>query len=113
MTISAHDFGHHILPRMIGREPVRAFTFSGRGTGAPGYWLDVGTVDAYFRANMDLLADTPGLDLYDKAWPIYSFQPSLPPPRVAVVPEPAGRPACPGTTSSRTGRWPRGGSGGR
>src|SRR5262245_65217482 len=88
-----HDFGHHILPRMIGREPVRAFTFSGRGTGAPGYWRDVGTVDAYFRANMDLLADTPGLDLYDKAWPIYSFQPSLPPPRVAVVPEPAGRPA--------------------
>ena len=87
-----HDFGHHILPRLIGREPVRAFTFSGRGTGAPGYWRDVGTVDAYFRANMDLLADAPGLDLYDKAWPIYSFQPSFPPPRVAVVPEPAGRP---------------------
>ena len=42
---------------------------------------------------MDLLADTPGLDLYDRAWPIYSFQPSFPPPRVAVVPEPAGRPA--------------------
>jgi glucose-1-phosphate adenylyltransferase len=75
---------------MIGRESVRAFTFSGRGTGAPGYWRDVGTVDAYFRANMDLLANTPGLDLYDKAWPIYSFQPSLPPPRVAVAPEPAG-----------------------
>jgi glucose-1-phosphate adenylyltransferase len=87
-----HDFGHHILPRVIGREPVRAFTFSGRGTGAPGYWRDVGTVDAYFQANMDLLADTPGLDLYDKAWPIYSFQPSFPAPRVAVAPEPAGRP---------------------
>jgi glucose-1-phosphate adenylyltransferase len=88
-----HDFGHHVLPRVIGREPVRAFTFSGRGTGAPGYWRDVGTVDTYFQANMDLLADTPGLDLYDKAWPIYSFQPSSPPPRVAVAPEPAGRPS--------------------
>jgi glucose-1-phosphate adenylyltransferase len=87
-----HDFGHHILPGMIGRQPVRAFTFSGRGTGAPGYWRDVGTVGAYFQANMDLLADTPGLDLYDKAWPIYSFQPGSPPPRVAVAPEPDGRP---------------------
>jgi glucose-1-phosphate adenylyltransferase len=87
-----HDFGHHLLPRVLGRESVRAFPFSGRGTGAPGYWRDVGTVDAYFRATMDLLADAPGLDLYDKAWPIYSFQPSSPPPRVAVAPEPAGRP---------------------
>lgn len=86
-----HDFGHHILPRIVGREPIRAFTFSGRGTGAVGYWRDVGTVDAYYRANTDLLVDPPGLDLYDKAWPIYSFQPSFPPPRVAVVPEPPGR----------------------
>jgi len=88
-----HDFGHHILPRIMGREPIRGFTFSGRGTGAHGYWRDVGTVDAYYRANMDLLGDPPGLDLYDRAWPIYSFQPSFPPPRVAVVPEPSGRPA--------------------
>ena len=48
-------------------------------------------MDAYYRANMDLLADPPGLNLYDKAWPIYSFQPSFPPPRVGVVPEPPGR----------------------
>jgi len=88
-----NDFGTHILPRLMDREPIRAFTFSGRGTGAPGYWRDAGTVDAYYTANMDLLADRPGLDLYDKAWPVYSFQPSFPPPRVAVVAEPAGRPA--------------------
>jgi glucose-1-phosphate adenylyltransferase len=87
----AHDFGQHFVPRIIGRESVRAFSFSGRGTGAPGYWRDVGTVDAYFQANMDLLDETPGLDLYDKAWPIYSSQASSPPPRMAVVPEPAGR----------------------
>jgi glucose-1-phosphate adenylyltransferase len=88
-----HDFGHHVLPRLMDREPIRAFTFSGRGARAPGYWRDVGTVDAYYWANMDLLADAPGLDLYDKTWPVYSFQPSFPPPRVAVVPEPPGRPA--------------------
>jgi len=86
-----HDFGQDFLPRVIGREPVRAFTFSGRGTGAPGYWRDVGTIDSYFRANMDLLADIPALDLYDKTWPIYSFQPSSPPPCVTVVPDAARR----------------------
>src|SRR4051812_2632195 len=86
-----HDFGTHILPRLLDREPVRAFMFSGKGTGAPGYWRDAGTVDAYYAANMDLLADSPGLDLYDRAWPVYSYQPSFPPPRVAVVPEPPGR----------------------
>ncbi len=87
-----HDFGHHVLPRVIGRAPVHAFTFSGGGTGGGAYWRDVGTVDAYYRANMDLVSDDPGLDVNDKAWPIYSFQPSFPPPRVAAGP-PVGRPA--------------------
>jgi glucose-1-phosphate adenylyltransferase len=88
---SGHDFGQDCLPRVIGGEPVRAFTSSGRGTGAPGYWRDVGTIDAYFEANMDLLSDAPALDLYDKTWPIYSFQPSSPPPRVTVMPDAARR----------------------
>ena len=87
----AHDFGQHFVPRIIGRESVRAFSFSGGGTGAAAYWRDVGTVDAYFQANMDLLGESPGLDLYDKAWPIHSSQLSSPPPRVRVVPEPARR----------------------
>jgi glucose-1-phosphate adenylyltransferase len=87
----AHDFGQHFVPRIIGRESVHAFSFSGCGTGPSGYWRDVGTVDAYFQANMDLLGETPGLDLYEKGWPIYGSQLSSPPPRVAVVPEPAGR----------------------
>ena len=87
-----HDFGHHILPRIIGRAPAHAFTFTGHGTGAAAYWRDVGTVDAYFRANMDLVSDSPGLDVNDKAWPVYSFQPSFPPPKVAAGPEPAGTP---------------------
>jgi glucose-1-phosphate adenylyltransferase len=87
----AHDFGQHFVPRIIGRESVYAFSFSGPGTGPSRYWRDVGTVDAYFQANMDLLRETPALDLYEKAWPIYSSHLSSPPPRVAVVPDPVGR----------------------
>ena len=87
------DFGHHTLPGIIGREAVYAFTYTGGGTGGGAYWRDVGTVDAYYRANMDLLADVPGLDLYAKAWPVYSFQPSFPPPRVANTEKPGGGPA--------------------
>jgi glucose-1-phosphate adenylyltransferase len=83
------DFGHHTLPAIVGRGDVYAFPYSGAGTGGEAYWRDVGTLDAYYRASMDLLADVPGLDLYDRAWPVYSFQPSFPPPRVAVAPEPA------------------------
>ena len=106
--------GSTSCPRIIGRESVRAFSFSGRGDGPQRYWRDVGTVDAYFQANMDLLGDTPGLDLYDKAWPIYSSS------RVPAAPRGgrarAGRAGVrrrSATISSRTGRWPRGGFGGR
>lgn len=88
---SGRDFGHDLLPRLIGQEQVHAFAYSGRGTGGGTYWRDAGTIDAYFQANMDLLADAPDLDLYDKAWPIYSFQPSFPPPKVALAPQPARR----------------------
>jgi glucose-1-phosphate adenylyltransferase len=84
-----HDFGLHILPRLIDREKVFAYTFSGTGTGGGKYWRDVGTVDAYYHANMDLLSDKPELDLYDQTWPIYGYQPTLPPPKVAVLPAPA------------------------
>jgi glucose-1-phosphate adenylyltransferase len=84
-----HDFGQQILPRLIGREAVYAYPFEAAGRGGP-YWRDVGTVDAYHRANMDLLADAPALDLHDQAWPVYGYQPTLPPPTVPVVPLPPG-----------------------
>jgi glucose-1-phosphate adenylyltransferase len=48
----------------------------------------VGTVDAYYQANMDFLGDDPPLDVNDKTWPIYSFQPSFPPPKIAAAPPP-------------------------
>jgi len=89
-VVPGRDFGHHTLPMIVGREDVRAFTYGAAGTGGGTYWRDVGTLDAYFRASMDLLADAPGLDLYDRTWPVYSFQPSFPPPRVAVTPVATG-----------------------
>jgi glucose-1-phosphate adenylyltransferase len=85
-----HDFGNHVLPRIIGRERVHSFTYSGLGTGGEAYWRDVGTVDAYYQANMDLLVAHPDLDVNDKTWPVYSFQPSFPPPKVTIVSEEAG-----------------------
>jgi glucose-1-phosphate adenylyltransferase len=86
------DFGQDLLPGLIGLEAIYAFDYCEGGTGGGAYWRDAGTVDAYFQANMHLLGEAPELDLYDKAWPIYSFQPSLPPAKVALAPRPPGRP---------------------
>jgi glucose-1-phosphate adenylyltransferase len=88
-----HDFGNHILPRIIERERVYSFDYTGVGTGGTAYWRDVGTIDAYYRANMDLLDDEPGLDVNDGAWPVYSFQPSFPPAKFAVTSRPHTQPA--------------------
>ena len=78
---SCHDFGRDVIPAMIGgRHSVFAFRFHDeRRPGA--YWRDVGTLDAYYDANMDLIADDPQLNLYDSTWPIRSYQPNLPPPK--------------------------------
>jgi glucose-1-phosphate adenylyltransferase len=79
---SCHDFGSDILPRAVARARVFAHDFAesctGRG-GAPPYWRDVGTLDAYWEANLDLTRPQPALDLYDEHWPIRSLQHQLPP----------------------------------
>ncbi|MET0535085.1 MAG: glucose-1-phosphate adenylyltransferase [Steroidobacter sp.] len=78
---SAHDFGHDILPSLIGHADVRAHLFANScvnmADGQP-YWRDVGTLDAYWEANIDLTRVTPQLNLYDKRWPIRTFQEQLP-----------------------------------
>jgi glucose-1-phosphate adenylyltransferase len=72
------DFGHGVLPDMIGRgDDVRAFVFGEEGS--PGYWRDVGTIDAYWAANMDLVGPTPELNLYDREWPVHTYQGRYPP----------------------------------
>lgn len=76
---SSHDFGKDIIPEMIERYPVLAYPFRDLNTGRTNYWRDVGTLDAYYEANMDLVSIKPELDLYDRSWPIHSYMPPLPP----------------------------------
>jgi len=76
---SAHDFGKDIIPSMIGKDQVFAFDFRRADQGEAGYWRDVGTITAYFEANMDLISVTPQLNLYDPQWPILTYQPPYPP----------------------------------
>ncbi|MBN2564394.1 MAG: glucose-1-phosphate adenylyltransferase [Candidatus Eisenbacteria bacterium] len=72
------DFGLGVLPDMVGREDnVRAFVFGDESS--PGYWRDVGTIDAYWEANMDLVSTTPALNLYDPEWPVHTYQGRYPP----------------------------------
>jgi len=80
---SSHDFGKDILPRLIASRQVMAYHFGGAtGRVTPDrYWRDVGTLDAYYQANMDLLKPLPPLDLYQADWPIRSYQAQTPPAR--------------------------------
>ncbi len=79
---SNHDFGRNIIPRMIeDGQRVFAYRFRDENRKAVPYWRDVGTLDAYYQANMDLIAVDPVLNLYDSTWPIRTFQPQNPPPK--------------------------------
>ena len=80
---SSHDFGKDIIPHLVSRYRVYAHRFSqscvgGRPEAGP-YWRDVGTIDAYWDANMELAKVTPDLNLYDDKWPIWTYQEQLPP----------------------------------
>ncbi len=80
---SGHDFGHDLIPDLVGRARVFAHDFERscipNETSQEPYWRDVGTVDAYWEANMDLVAVQPALNLYDPCWPIFTRQDQLPP----------------------------------
>jgi len=81
---SNHDFGKDIIPRMIQKDQVFAFDFRQGDPGGTGYWRDVGTIDAYFEANMDLVSVTPQLNLYDAHWPILTYHQPLPPAKTVL-----------------------------
>jgi len=76
---SEHDFGKNIIPRIIERYRVIAYPFRDPVRGGQAYWRDVGTVDAYWQANIELIGITPELNLYDQDWPIWTYQEQLPP----------------------------------
>jgi len=78
---SRHDFGHDIIPAWIAHGQVKAYLFGGTsGRVSPdNYWRDVGTLEAYFEANMDLLKPVPPLNLYQEDWPIRTYNGQQPP----------------------------------
>ena len=78
---SRHDFGHDLIPSMIDRFKVYAFPFLDENRKGDAYWRDVGTLDAYYEANMDLISIDPQLNMYDGHWPIRTYQPYYPPPK--------------------------------
>ena len=76
---SAHDFGRNVVPDSIDKLRVFAYPFEEVRTKAQNYWRDVGTVDAYYEANMELVQVSPELNIYDEQWPIWTYQEQLPP----------------------------------
>ena len=79
---SSHDFGKDVIPYVLPRYRVHAHRFAHSCVGMSGdtpYWRDVGTLDAYYEANMELLRVTPELNMYDTEWPIWTFQEQVPP----------------------------------
>lgn len=87
---SDHDFGKNIIPNFIDTHRVFAYRFQDKNNKATPYWRDVGTLDAYFQANMDLVEIDPVLNLYDRDWPIRTYQPQLPPPKFVFRDETGG-----------------------
>jgi glucose-1-phosphate adenylyltransferase len=76
---SSHDFGKDVLPRIIDKYRVFAYNFQDENKKDNSYWRDVGTIDAYHEANMDLVSVSPVFNLYDKSWPLHTWQQQYPP----------------------------------
>lgn len=76
---SSHDFGRDVIPNLIHNYRAFAYSFRDPVTQKKAYWRDVGTIDAFWQANMELIGVTPELNLYDREWPIWTYQEQLPP----------------------------------
>lgn len=76
---SSHDFGKDIIPGIIDSHIVNAYPFLDLQSGEQSYWRDVGTIDAYWAANLELIGVKPNLNLYDNSWPIWTYQEQTPP----------------------------------
>ena len=87
---SSHDFGHDLLPRLVSSHGVHAFPFRDENRKRDAYWRDVGTIDAYFEATMDLVEVDPLLNMYDEQWPIRTHYLTYPPPKFVFAGEGPG-----------------------
>ncbi len=84
---TSHDFGKDIIPKLVNTERVFAYNFLDENKKHAKYWRDVGTIDAYWEANMDLVAVDPTFNLYDKDWPLRTHAPQLPPAKFVFADE--------------------------
>ena len=84
---TSHDFGKDIIPSMVGSHKIYAYNFIDENKKQAQYWRDVGTLDAYWAANMDLVAVDPIFNLYDRHWPIRTFVPVVPPAKFVFAQE--------------------------
>jgi len=84
---SQHDFGRNIIPSLIHRAPVYSYRFYDENKKASKYWRDIGTLDAYFDASMDLCQVNPEFNLYDPEWPLRTYQPQAPPAKFVFAEE--------------------------
>jgi glucose-1-phosphate adenylyltransferase len=76
---SSHDFGKDVIPKLVDRKNALAYPFREAQRSGTGYWRDVGTVDSFWQANLELIGVTPDLNLYDNEWPIWTYQEQAPP----------------------------------
>jgi len=76
---SSHDFGNDIIPKIVNEHKVYASRFRDPETNTRAYWRDVGELDSFWEANMELIATEPAMDLYNPDWPIWTYQAQLPP----------------------------------
>ena len=84
---SNHDFGKDIIPRLIAEAPVYSYRFYDENKKAAKYWRDIGTLDAYFEASMDLVQVNPEFNMYDPEWPLRTYQPQAPPAKFVFAEE--------------------------
>jgi glucose-1-phosphate adenylyltransferase len=84
---SSHDFGKNVLPALIGQRRVVAYDFRDLNFKSVRYWRDVGTIDAYYEANLDLVSVSPEFNLYDTSWPIRTRMPQAPPAKFVFAQE--------------------------
>src|SRR6188474_2595778 len=84
---TSHDFGKDIIPSLISKVPVYAYRFEDPNKKASKYWRDIGTLDAYYEANMDLCHVNPDFNLYDPEWPMRTHQPQAPPAKFVFAEE--------------------------
>ena len=104
---SSHDFGKDIIPALIAELPTFAYRFYDENKKASKYWRDIGTLDAFYDANMDLCGVDPEFNFYDPEWPMRTYQPQAPPAKF-VFAEKSRAAAKRSTRSSRLAASSRG-----